>query len=523
MKSADFLVIGSGIAGLTYALDVAEQASVIVLCKKSPFDTNTRYAQGGIASVWDKDDSFDAHIRDTLTAGAGLCDENTVERVITEAPKEVSRLIKRGVKFDLNKDGVSYSLGMEGGHSARRILHSKDTTGAEIQRALYSEASSHPNIKILDSHTAIDLVVDKANNCISGLYAYDSRKGKVETFASPCVLLATGGIGKVYLYTSNSDVATGDGIAMAHRAGCPIANMEFIQFHPTCLYHPKAKSFLISEALRGEGAKLLNRDGVRFMTNYHKLKELAPRDVVARAIDTEMKKTGEEHVFLDISFESPDFITSRFPKIHEITKEFSYNITKEPIPVVPAEHYCCGGIITDENGMTSVDGLYVAGESAYTGLHGANRLASNGLLEALVFAKAASAHCLSLIGKRKLSSTPSLWDNLDTEQSSENVIVSYIWDEVRRLMWNLVGIVRSDKRLLLAERRIMHIKEEVADYYWKYLITEDLLELRNIIDVATIIIQSAKKRRESRGLHFNLDCNATDNKNWKKRTVVKNN
>ena len=508
IEITDFLVIGTGIAGLSYALDVAEHGSVTIVCKKTAFETNTRYAQGGIASVSSKSDSFASHIQDTLSAGCGLCNEDIVNFVVSNAPKHIDRLVERGVNFDKLPGGLGYKLGMEGGHSERRILHSADTTGAEIHRALYKKTSQHKNINIVDSQTAIDII--KQENKVRGVYSYDSDRNSIRTFSTKCLVLATGGIGKVYLYTSNSDVATGDGIAMAYRAGCEIANMEFIQFHPTCLYHPKAKSFLISEALRGEGAVLLNAKGERFLSNYHEKKELAPRDVVARAIDTEMKRTGEECVFLDISFQNPDFISSRFPNIYEICKEFGYNITKEAIPVVPAEHYSSGGIKTDINAKTNLNGLYAIGETACTGLHGANRLASNGLLEALIFSHQAAKHSLNYIENASLSNALPPWDHMDTTLSTENVIVSYIWDEVRRMMWDLVGIVRSDKRLKLAQRRIQHIEEEVNDYYWNYRISEDLIELRNIVLVAKLIIQSATQRRESRGLHYNLDYPTLD-------------
>ncbi len=521
MIEADFLVIGSGIAGLIFALDVAESGSVIILSKKGPNEGNTLYAQGGIASVTSENDSFSSHIKDTLVCGADLCHPDVVELVISNAPDAINKLNQLGVVFDKasNSSGNSptYSLGQEGGHSARRILHAGDSTGAEIQHKLYDRASNHKNIKFLSDYIAIDLI--KENKVVKGAYALRTTTGDIDTFSAKITMLATGGAGKVYLYTSNPDVATGDGIAMAYRAGAEIGNMEFIQFHPTCLYHPKAKSFLLTEALRGEGGKLFNLKNERFMPRYHAQEELAPRDIVARAIDAEMKSSGDDFVQLDISHRDPEFIKQRFPNIYARCLEYGYDLTKDKIPVVPAAHYCCGGVKTDQNGKTTLENLYCTGESAFTGLHGANRLASNSLLEAIVFAKLAAVESKKLVTQIPFAQNLREWDSRDTITSKEEVLVTYFWDEVRRLMWNLVGIVRSDKRLQLAKNRIAMIRSEVREYYWKFKVTSDLLELRNIIQIAEIIINSAAYRTESRGLHFNLNHPSTDNENWKIDTI----
>lgn len=529
MIYSDFLVIGSGIAGLIYALDVAEHAPVTVLCKGELSEGNTRYAQGGIASVTSPNDRFEDHIQDTLVAGAGICDPEVVNLVIQEAPASIEYLANLGVNFDRETTGDAYHLGREGGHSARRILHAGDSTGLEIQRALVKRAKAHPNIKILEDHIAIDLILDSdvpehpashTQPRVIGVYALNKKSGEIITLGARLTMLASGGMGKAYLYTSNPDVATGDGIAMAYRAGAVIENMEFIQFHPTCLYHPKAKSFLITEAMRGEGALLKTIRGQRFMPSYHEMAELAPRDIVARAIDDVMKKTGDDYVLLDISSRESDFILQHFPMIASRTKEFGFDITKEPLPVVPAAHYCCGGVKSDLWARTSLSGLFAAGEVACTGLHGANRLASNSLLEAIVFARRAAKQSLL-----ELPSTPPLpilpeWDPLDTKRSSEEVLVSYFWDEVRRLMWNLVGIVRSNRRLELAANRLALIKNEVRDYYWRFTITPDLIELRNIIQVAELVVNCAAKRRESRGLHFNVDYPNINDSLYSKNTTL---
>ncbi|MFN8389481.1 MAG: L-aspartate oxidase [Bdellovibrionota bacterium] len=533
MKSSDYLVIGSGIAGLIFALDVADHGSVTVLCKAEPVEGNTRYAQGGIASVTSPDDSFQSHIKDTLECGAGICHSDIVDLVVRNAPSSIQHLTALGTHFDTEPNGVEadgdqhFVLGREGGHSARRILHSGDATGAEIQRAVYERASNHPNITILPYHIGVDLIIsplaepqDGYTREVLGAYALDKVSGTVEAFSARMTMLATGGVGKVYLYTSNPDVATGDGIAMAYRAGAQIGNMEFIQFHPTCLYHLRAKSFLLTEALRGEGALLTTVRGHRFMPDYHPMAELAPRDIVARAIDDQMKRTGDDYVLLDITHRDAEFIKHRFPTIFARTQELGFDITKEPVPVVPAAHYCCGGVVTDSLGRTNLRRLYCAGETACTGLHGANRLASNSLLEAIVFAERAASDSKEQLKRFPHPTAVAEWDYLNTVKSSEEVLVSYFWDEIRRMMWNLVGIVRSDKRLELAKRRIAMIKQEVRDYYWRFSVSADLIELRNIIQVAEIIVHSAGARRESRGLHYNLDCLDLDEANWKHDTVL---
>lgn len=523
MERSDFLVIGSGIAGLIYALDAAQLGSVTVLSKAEPTEGSTRYAQGGIASVTSSVDSFNSHIEDTLKAGAGLCHRDIVEGVVREGPDSISRLIELGACFDRDSLGSGYELGREGGHTERRILHVGDATGAEIQRALLEQALNHPRIRVLAHHIVIDLVtridIDGRTEVL-GVYALNKAEQKVVAFGAKTTMLATGGVGKVYLYTSNPDVATGDGIAIAYRAGARVANMEFIQFHPTCFFHPRAKSFLITEAMRGEGAKLRLQNGERFMPKYHPQAELAPRDIVARAIDDQMKKTGDDYVLLDISHLEPEFIRARFPTIYAKVLEFGCDISREPIPVVPAAHYCCGGVVTDSLGRTNLKRLYCAGETACTGLHGANRLASNSLLEAVVFAKRAAAHSREIFPR--LENVPAIedWDYLNTVKNSEEVLLSHTWDEVRRVMWNLVGIVRSDKRLALAKRRIRYIREEIKEYYWKFLVTSDFIELRNISLVADVIISCAMSRRESRGLHYNIDCPDRDDENWASDIVL---
>ena len=521
-KITDFLVIGSGIAGLTFALEVAPLGQVTVICKRDPHEGSTRYAQGGIASVTDPLDSFEEHIEDTLVAGDGLCHENIVRTVVEEGPKAVERLIEIGAQFDRERTTPQYELGQEGGHSHRRILHARDATGKEVQRALYERVSEHPNIEIYPEHIAIDLISHESKTGeleVLGAYVFDATAGNVVSIGARCTLLASGGAGKVYLYTSNPDVSTGDGIAMAYRAGAPIMNMEFFQFHPTCLYHPRAKSFLISEALRGEGAVLCDLEGEEFMSQYHPKRELASRDIVARAIDDHMKKTGSDYVLLDISHRESDFLRSRFPTIYERALEFGFDLTKEPLPVVPAAHYCCGGVQTDNRARTPLRRLYAVGEAAWSGLHGANRLASNSLLEALIFAYRAAHDVRRRFSELDPPEDIKPWDYLDTVKSSEQVVVSHAWDELRRTMWNLVGIVRSDTRLGLAKRRVRNIKREIRDYYWKFRLTRDLIELRNIIQVAEIIVSSAEYRKESRGLHYTLDFPSRDDQVWKHDTV----
>ena len=509
MKKFDYLVIGGGIAGLTFALEVADRGSVAVLFKKEATDSSTAWAQGGIAVVSTPEDDFDSHINDTLGAGAGLSDPSVVDFVVKEAPKRIEELIARGARFDKSESG--YDLHQEGGHSQRRILHNADSTGWEIQRALIVAAEAHKNITFFSNHNAIDLITTHKlglsslkENKVLGAYVLQ-EDNRITPFVSSSVLLATGGAGKVYLYTSNPDVASGDGIAMCYRAGVPVVNMEFFQFHPTCLFHPKAKSFLISEALRGEGAVITRIKGERFLPRYHDNAELAPRDVVARAIDNEMKIHGEEHVLLDISHKGKNFVEKHFPSIYKRCLEYGFNLGAEPIPVVPAAHYCCGGVACTEHGETNIKGLYVAGEVSYTGLHGANRLASNSLLEGVVFAYRAAQHALEQETKLMNIKEIPPWNKGNAVDSDEEVMITQNWDEIRRCMWNFVGIVRSDKRLARAKRRIDMIQDEINQYYWDFRVTSDLLELRNLCLVAKLIIESASLRKESRGLHYNID------------------
>jgi L-aspartate oxidase len=526
----DFLVIGSGLAGLFFALKASNLGTVAVVTKKEKVESNTNYAQGGVAAVTGKDDSFESHVRDTIISGAGLCDESVVEFVVKEGPERIKELIGWGVDFTRAKDGApSYDLGKEGGHSHRRILHAKDMTGKEIERALIEKVSSNKNIKIYENFFSIDLICKSKfakeklpkDECL-GAYVLDTKNNTVNTFRAKFTILATGGSGKVYLITTNPDIATGDGVAMAYRAGAEIANMEFTQFHPTCLYHPEAKSFLISEAVRGEGAVLKLKNGSTFMEKYHPLKSLAPRDVVAKAIDTELKKSGEEYVILDITHRDKDFIIGRFPNIYEKCLEFGIDMTRRPIPVAPAAHYQCGGVLVNPFGETNIDRLFACGEVACTGLHGANRLASNSLLEATVFAHRSFVRISELFAGTKLNSVPvPFWNPGKATDSDESIVVTQNWEEIRRCMWNYVGIVRSDKRLDRAKRRIDMINREIEEYYWNFIITSDLLELRNISVVAKTIIECTQLRKESRGLHYNIDYPEKDDVNWLKNTVIK--
>jgi L-aspartate oxidase len=528
VKQFDFIVLGSGIAGLSFALKVAPCGRVAIVTKKDRAESNTNYAQGGIAAVTSKEDSFELHVRDTLTAGAGLCKESVVRTIVEEGPARIQELIEIGMKFSerdapAEDGGKELDLGKEGGHSKRRILHAKDVTGREIERALLNAAARQPNIQVFENHIAIDLITSQklgradTNRCL-GAYVFDKKANRVWAFTAPVTLLATGGCGKVYLYTTNPDIATGDGVAMAYRGGAAIADMEFVQFHPTCLYHPQAKSFLISEAVRGEGGVLKTLDGREFMDAYHPLKSLAPRDIVARAIDSEMKKSGAEHVWLDITHRPARFIIERFPNIYQTCLRYGIDITKEPIPVVPAAHYQCGGVVTNVDGETDIAGLYAVGEAACTGLHGANRLASNSLLEALVCAHRAAQKAISS-PPQKIEADIPLWQSGNAHNPDEMVVVSHNWDEIRRLMWDYVGIVRTNKRLERAQKRIANLQEEIREYYWNFIVTSDLLELRNIATVAELIVRCAQLRPESRGLHYNLDY-PHPNPAWAQRDTV---
>jgi L-aspartate oxidase len=524
--TTDFLVIGSGLAGLSFSLKTAGAGSIALVTKQDISESSSRYAQGGIAAVTDRKDSFKYHIRDTLVAGDGLCREDVVEMVVNNAPDRIRELIDLGVKFTRNRGNRrEYDLGREGGHSKRRVLHAADQTGAEIEERLVEAVRRDHRIKIYEYHIAVNLITaldpDTGELRCYGAYVLNSHTGRVKTFLAHTTILAAGGAAKVYLYTSNPDTTAGDGVAMAYRAGARIANMEFMQFHPTCLYHPEAKSFLISEAVRGEGALLKTVAGKSFMHRYHPMKSLAPRDITARAIDSEMKKSGDDHVLLDITHQDGSFIKKRFPYIYKQCRKFGIDMTKTPIPVVPAAHYTCGGVLIDTRGRTSISGLLAIGEVANTGLHGANRLASNSLLEALVFAdRAAELAREDLKNTIRFPEIPT-WKIGQAGEPNEAVMVAHNWDEIRRLMWNYVGIVRSDKRLDRARSRIRNLLKEINQYYWDFIITADLIELRNLATVADLIIRSAQKRKESRGLHYSLDYPEKDDRNFKKDTIIR--
>ncbi|MHB1680260.1 MAG: L-aspartate oxidase [bacterium] len=580
----NILIIGSGIAGLSLANRYPENISVGIFTKKEEAESNTNYAQGGLAAVMNIKDSVELHVKDTLIAGDGICDEETVRMVVEEGPAVAEDLLSWGVNFARYKENEeTFDLGREGGHSQRRVLHAGDITGREIERALVEASKTKSNISIFENHIAIDLITsyklkkdedkgkDKSNRVL-GAYFLDKATNKVVTVSADFVVLATGGAGKVFLYTSNPDISTGDGIAMAYRTGAKIANMEFYQFHPTILYHPEARSFLISEALRGEGGILKLKDGTQFMDNVHPLKSLAPRDIVARTIDFEMKRTGDECVYLDMTHKSREFLEKRFPDIFKTTLSFGIDMSKQWIPVVPAAHYLCGGVLTDKSGLTSVENLYAIGEVAYTGLHGANRLASNSLLEGCVFAKKAYESTMEKInilqsghignssyninnknkteteinnkenskyksinnysdsnnsnknniaanGKTNLPEIPE-WKDFGLEGGDELIVITHNWDELRRMMWNYVGIVRSNKRLERAKRRIDNLLEEIKEYYWNFKMSSDLIELRNIAEVANLIITSAMLRKESRGTHYTIDYPNKDDINFKHPTVL---
>ena len=505
--STDILIIGGGAAGLSAALHLAPHGRVTVLCKGSADTGSSHWAQGGVAAVTDPEDSIESHAEDTLNAGAGLCDREIVEFTVSRAPAAIRRLIEQGVDFDTADN--EYHLTREGGHRIRRVLHVADATGKAIVSKLTERVLDSPGVELFDDRVAIDLINPSrlgryANRC-AGAYVLNRTTGRVEVFQARFVILATGGASKVYLYTSNPDSSTGDGIAMAWRAGCRIANMEFNQFHPTCLYHPHAKSFLISEAVRGEGGILTLPGGKRFMDRFDARAELAPRDIVARAIDHEMKRLGADCVYLDISHRPKRFVLDHFPTISARCRQFGIDITAEPIPVVPAAHYTCGGVLVDRQGQTDVPGLYAIGEVSCTGLHGANRLASNSLLECLVFAGVASEQIRAQLHEPFISVQPPHWDETQVTDSDEDVILAHNWDELRRFMWDYVGIVRTNKRLTRALHRVDLLNQEVNEFYSHYRVSNDLIELRNLIDVAELIIHSALQRRESRGLHFNLD------------------
>lgn len=519
--TADFLVIGAGLAGLSFALRAAKHGSVIVVTKGDPYESNTAWAQGGIASVLGEDmrdegDSEESHVADTLGAGAGLCREDVVRTIVSEGEETIGELIDYGVSFDRN--GERYQLGKEGGHSHRRILHARDTTGKEVIRTLYEKAKRTPNLTVLENHFVIDLITSSklgavAEDRVLGAYVLETKTGEVRVFRSDRVVLAAGGCGKVYLYTTNPDSATGDGVALGWRAGASIANLEFVQFHPTCFYNPgatgpEARSFLVSEAVRGEGGVLVNAKGEDFTKQSDERGSLAPRDIVARAIDRELKRTGASCVYLDVTHKPKGFMSERFPYIYETLMKFGLDCEKEPIPVVPAAHYQCGGVVTDVNGKSTIRGLYVVGEAACTGLHGANRLASNSLLEAAVVARRAVDEMMRLYSPSKSVAKPldiPDWEHGDTAPPDELVVIYHNWDEIRRLMWDYVSIVRTDNRLRRAAARLKNLKKEVREFYWGHRVNANILELRNLVATASLIVECALRRKESRGLHYTAD------------------
>ena len=529
MMSTDVLVVGSGVAGLSFALKVASFANVTLVTKKSCVDSATNLAQGGVAAVLSRDDRLEDHVRDTLISGDGLCHEEIVRVVVEEGPARVRELMDFGVQFQKGRGGEEFDLGMEGGHSARRVAHAHDLTGREIERALLAQVHASPRVEVLEDHLAIDLLLESkatgerpdGDRCL-GAYVLNRATGEVETRRARVTVLCSGGCGKVYLYTTNPDIATGDGVAMAYRAGAKVANLEFVQFHPTCFYNSRVKNFLISEAVRGEGGVLINDKGQPFMKQYDVRGDLATRDAVARGIDAEMKASGADCVYLDITSKDPLFLRERFPNIYGTCKRYGVDITSEPIPVVPAAHYMCGGVLVDEWGVSSISNLLAFGETACTGLHGANRLASNSLLEAVVFAHRGALWLQKNWAEIAEMSLPKVFDwRVGRARSiEENVLISHNWDQIRRLMWNYVGIVRREKRLELVERRLAPILTEIREHFHDYLLTPDLVELRNIAVIAELIVRSASLRRESRGLHYIVDYPERDDQHFQKDTVI---
>ncbi len=532
MRQFDFIIVGSGAGGLSAALHAAEHGRVCVLTKKTAPESNSSWAQGGIACVQSEGDSIEQHVSDTLIAGAGLCKEDAVRTIVTEGPERIAEVIEWGVHFDQREatnGHLEFDLTREGGHTQRRVLHARDATGKELTDKLLAAVRTHPNIEVLENHFAIDLITTAKLGFVSedrclGLYVLDESTGDVETFRSDRVILATGGCGRVYLYTTNPSVATGDGVAMAWRAGVAVANMEFIQFHPTCLYHPQKRSFLITEALRGEGAVLTGKDGKEFMQKYDPRGSLAPRDIVARAIDSEIKRTGGPCVYLDARHKGETFIKEHFPNIYEACLAVGIDIAKEPIPVVPAAHYQCGGVLTDVNGATTLRGLCAVGEVGCTGLHGANRLASNSLLECLVVSQRAVKHLLKKLptGKEQAQSYDiPAWRSGNAVDVDELVVIYHNWDEIRRLMWDYVSIVRTSKRLQRAAARLRNLKREVQEFYWNFKVSSEVLELRNLVETASLVVECAIRRHESRGLHYTLDYPTPDDSRPPADTVLR--